>query len=81
MDAHLQASNTYPETMNEHEAAEYLGTFVTQIYRWQEAGAFGAWEATPHGSQWRVQRAELDAWLDRQAAAYNLPPRQPDDQP
>lgn len=75
MALHVKAAADYPDELTDLEAADYLGTFVSQIASWQAAGAFGHWIETPTGRQWRVRRADLDAWLDQQAASLGLPPR------
>ena len=67
-----------PTNWTRSGAAAYLGTLITQIYRWQDAGAFGRWTDTPTGRPWRVSRADLDAWLAHQQAARRRQPRDPD---
>lgn len=69
MRADMKLADQYPEEMDEWAAAAYLGTVVTVIHRWQDDGAFGQWQDTPTGRQWRVRRAELDAWLAQQEGA------------
>lgn len=65
----------FPDDLTDAEAAEYLTAFITEIWDWRDAGAFGRWTDTPTGRQWRVQRAELDARLDAQATGHHLTPR------
>lgn len=68
-------ATTFPDDLTDADAAEYLTAFMTEIWDWRDAGAFGRWTETPTGRQWRVQRAELDTWLDAQASAHHLRPR------
>ena len=81
MDTHVRQADEYPDELDEAGAAAYLGTLITQIYRWQDAGAFGRWTDTPTGRPWRVSRADLDAWLAHQQAAQHRRPREDPDAP
>lgn len=79
MRANMELTDQYSEEMDEWAAAAYLGTVVTDIYMWQDMSAFGHWQHTPTGRQWRVRRAELDAWLADQERAHQQRGQEPKD--
>ncbi len=58
-------SSKQPPVMTAKQAAEYLQVSVGTLYRWLREGRIpGA--KLPNG-QWRILKAELDAWLSPRA--------------
>ncbi len=52
------------DVLNVHEAARLLGVHVETVRRLARRGDVPAFKA---GRQWRIKRAILDRWLEREA--------------
>ena len=65
--------DTYPVELTLAEAADYLNVLVTHILLLCEGGEVGRVINTPTGPEWRIRRADLDAYIERQAGMHMQP--------